>query len=99
MSLICASLYFGAKDFIKKVLFAHLEKKPINPETTNEELRKIRLEIRRIGVNIDQALKLAHVFKNKEGANIVGDLKQILHHARQVDDLFHNLLNFTGGAK
>lgn len=84
--------------FLKKIISASLDERSPVPEYLNNELRNVRLEIRRIGNNINQAIKLAHSLKNKKTGtgnpiNIEYELRQSLFRLHEVEEQLENFVD------
>lgn len=71
--------------FIKKAAKDRARGVQSMPEVYLESLRGVRLELRRIGTNLNQAVKQAHSL-GKRGVWIEKELLEVLNLARQVDE-------------
>ncbi len=91
--------------FLKKIVQSHLNNHPVIPETTNEQIINLRMEIRKIGNNINQIIKVIHTRKDKKTlfgnpVNLTQEFESSLHQIRELDAKLQDFLkSFSGDTR
>ena len=70
--------------FIKKAAKDRARKTASMPEAYLDEMKNLRLELRRIGTNLNQAVKQAHSL-GKRGVYIENEILEVLKLAKEID--------------
>lgn len=88
--------------FLKKVVLSFLDSQPVIPETTNEQILSLRMDIRRIGNNINQITKVIHTRKDKKTlfrnpVDLTTEFENSLHQIRDLDAKLQDFMKSYSG--